>query len=77
MICEELGVTTIREESDSCYYRNTLQNFRVDKNSYSAERNSDFLGLSQYNIFTDGSKMDGKVGSGYQLWKQEHVQRSW
>ena len=77
MLCEELGITTIKDESDACHFGNTFQKFRVDKESFDRERNDHYLGLEQYNIFTDGSKMDDRVGTAYQIWNGDQPQRSW
>ena len=58
----EWNLGCLSENSDACHDVIQSRNFRVNTDSFSGS--SKFLTPSQYNIYTDGSKMSDGVGCG-------------
>ena len=53
--------------SDRCNEKSWNPRFRVNRDSFTGE--SKHRSWSQYSVFTDGSKLDGKVGSGLVIYE--------
>ena len=71
LMCEEIGIDGQLLQSDGCDLIAPEKHYRVDMDSFQGDRR--FQQLSQYNIYTDGSKTGSNVGAGYVIMKRNTV----
>ena len=65
-MAEELGLSAIQAETDACPTEDSPDfAYVVVKESFTGE--NEYQEPSQFNVFTDGSKMEGRTGSGFQI----------